>query len=168
MLKLCSCLHELSFSALMEIYEEGNRENGAEFYPDLPECQGILRAEQDFLQYLQDVFFRTPNAVYAIWLENDRYVSALRLEPYRDGFLLCALETKPDERRKGYALQLIRDVQDWLHKRGQCVIYSHISKKNLPSIGTHERCGFQKIMDHAVYLDGSVTNRSITMYFEKK
>ena len=91
MLYLARSLSRLHFSSLMAVYAESNRENGREFWPEEPEMRQIQLAEEDFYRYLSQVFFRSPGAVYAVWEENGRYVSALRLEPYRDGLLLEAL-----------------------------------------------------------------------------
>lgn len=164
MLTIIKTMKDLDFRQLMSVYEEGNRENGAEFYPDLSEGQQILRAEQDFYQYLRECFFKTQGAFYALWLEGEKYISALRLEPYQDGFLLEALETAPDHRRKGYAGKLIQAVQS-LPEIGK--IYSHVHKKNTASLKTHESCGFRRILDHAVYIDGSVQTNSSTYCYEK-
>ena len=81
MLHIYEKLKDLSFSRLMDVYEEGNRENGAEFWPELDASQQLLRAEQDFYQYLREVFFSTEGAVYCVWEERGSYVSALRQEP---------------------------------------------------------------------------------------
>ena len=48
MLKIAEKLNELDFGQLMAVYEEGNLENGVEFWPDLSQGQQILRVEQDF------------------------------------------------------------------------------------------------------------------------
>ena len=165
MLIVAKKLRELSFGKLMEVYQEGNLENGRIHYPDEPENRQIALAEQDFYQYLQQVFFRTDGAVYFIWEEHGKYVSALRLESYRDGLLLEALETAPAERRKGYAGKLIQAVQE---RFAQEKIYSHVSKRNISSLRTHEVCGFRKIADNAVYADGSVTSRSCSLCWEGK
>lgn len=158
-------LHQLSFSSLMTVYEEGNRENGKEFYPRLDEQEQLLRAEQDFYQYLKQVFFSVEGAVYCIWQDGGRYVSALRLEPYQDGLLLEALETALEHRRKGYGEQLIRAVQKaYPHVK----IYSHVHKRNAPSLNIHKKCGFRRISEEAVYIDGSVTNRCCTLCWEDK
>lgn len=162
MLYLATKLRELNFSQLMAVYEEGNRENAAIFFPDLPEGQRMIQAEQSFYQYLQEGFFSAPGAVYAIWVENGTYVSALRLEPYEDGLLLEALETMPTERRKGYAEQLIRAVQAEFSQK----IYSHVSKKNAASIAVHKKCGFQQVLDYAKYIDGSVVRTAVTLQYE--
>lgn len=160
---IAKSLKELSFSQLMQVYAEGNLENGREFWPDETEQRQMMLAEQEFYNYLSQVFFHTEDAVYMVWEEQGKYVSALRLEPYRDGLLLEALETAPSERSKGYAGMLIRAA---LEQYGDKKIYSHISKGNIASRRTHEACGFQKILDHAVYADGSVLHSSVTYCHE--
>ena len=151
---------ELAFGKLMEVYAEGNLENGRDLWPDEPEHRQIALAEQEFYQYLQQVFFKTDGAAYLIWEENGSYRSALRLEPYRDGLLLEALETAPVMRRKGYAAKL---VQAALVYAGNVKIYSHVGKKNAASLRTHQKCGFIRILDYAVYADGSVNDRCCTL-----
>ena len=108
MLHLARNLTQLRFGSLMEIYEEANREHGQMLWPDEPEMRQIQLSEQDFYRYLNEGFFRTPGAVYAVWEAGGQYVSALRLEPYRDGLLMEALETTPEQRRRGYAAALIQ------------------------------------------------------------
>ena len=163
MLILARSIRDLSFSRLMEVYIEGNLENAEEFYPDLTDGQKLMQAEQDFYQYLNKVFFRTSDAVYAIWEEQGTYVSALRLEPYRDGLLLEAFETAPPSRRQGYAEKLIRAVQDQFPNQR---IYSHVGNKNVPSLRIHEKCGFRRISEYAVYIDGSVNQRACSLCWE--
>lgn len=144
MLIIVQSMRELAFGKLMEVYQE-------------PSGTVSLRAEQELFRYLNDCFFRTPGAVYCIWQEGERYASALRLEPYRDGTLLAALQTTPDCRGRGYAGELIRAVLTWQKAHGGGRIYSHIANRNAPSIAVHDKCGFRKIADYARYLDGSVT-----------
>ncbi len=163
MLLIAEKLHQLHFGKLMEVYTEGNRKNGAYFYPNLPPHQGIMEAEQDFYRYFKDSFFTTDGAFYAVWEEDGRYYSALRLEPYRDGFLMEAVETAPEYRRKGYACRLMREVFRYM---GKGVVYVHIDKGNAPSIALHEKMGFEKILDYAVYIDGSVHQGSRTYRLE--
>lgn len=158
MLQLAHKLSELNFSALMEVYIEGNLEKAEE---DLT----LLQAEQDFYQYLKECFFTVPGSVYCIWEEAGAYVSALRLEPYQDGWLLEALETAPRQRRKGYGEQLMRAV---LARQEFGKIYSHVHKENIPSLGIHEKCGFRRISEQAVYIDGSVNQYTCSMCFERE
>ena len=158
MLRFAKKREELNFAQLMEVYEEGNRENGAEFWPDLSENEQLLRAEQEFADYLRTDFFKVKGAYYALWEEDGAYVSALRLEPFRDGMLLEGLETRLDCRRKGYATRLLQAVLELERRK----IYSHVSRKNKASLHTHEKCGFQKISDCARYIDGSVSAGAVT------
>ena len=113
------------------------------------------------------MFFRTEEAVYLIWEEARRYVSALRLEPYQDGFLLEALETAPEERRKGYGSTLVRQAQAYLCAQGTAPLYSHVSRRNRASLKTHFSCGFQKRLDCARLIDGRVDSRCVTLVWEK-
>ena len=166
MLKIATRIREMNFYALMDVYLQGNQENGAALYPRASEAEQLLLAEQDFYQYLVQCFFTVDGAVYAMWEEEGKYLSALRLEPYEDGLLLSALETMPDFRQQGYACRLIQALQEWLSQHGAIKVYSHVSRKNEASRRTHIRCGFCKILDHAVYSDGSVLTGSDTYLFE--
>lgn len=163
MLYIARSLGQLDFSQLMAVYEEGNLENARELYPHLPQGQALLQAEQDFYHYLCHDFFTVPDAYYAIWQEKGSYVSALRIESYRDGVLLEALETHPQYRRRGFAQALIRAVLP-LEKK----IYSHVGKKNAASLGVHEKCGFLRVSERSVYIDGSVNEKCCTLCFENK
>lgn len=165
MLILAHSLRDLRFGALMEVYADSNEEKASD-WPNLPRGHALTLAEQDFRQYLQEVFFPTVGALCAVWEEQGRYVSALRLEPYRDGLLLEALETRPDQRGKGYAQTLIREMQRYLAQQGPVKLYSHIAKRNSASRKVHEQCGFRIISDHAVYINGSVDYRCDTWLYE--
>ena len=159
MLILAHSLRELRFGALMEVYLQGNQEKAERDYPQEPAGSGLRLVEEDFYRYLRECFFRTPGAVYAVWEEGGSYVSALRLEPYRDGVLVTALETAPGQRRKGYASRLLGAVLGTLDGP----VYSHVAKSNLPSLALHERLGFRRIQESALYLDGSLDHRACTL-----
>ena len=165
MLRLFYQLKDLHFGDLMALYAQSNMEDADELYSELEAGEAILQVEASFYQYLREDFFTVPGAIYAVWEENNQYISALRLEPYQDGLLLEALETHPSFRRKGYAAKLIHSVTEHLTQQGQSVIYSHVSKQNTASLRTHESCGFFKVSDQAAYVDGSVTQRSCTMKY---
>ena len=166
MLRLAKNLSQLRFGSLMEIYVEANREHGQLLWPDEPEMRQLQLSEQDFYRYLSEDFFRTTGAVYAVWEADGRYVSALRLEPYRDGLLMEALETTPEQRRRGYAAALIQAVQEELRRQGSVRICSHVYKHNTPSLKTHEKCGFRPVADYAACVDGSVSRKMYTMCYE--
>lgn len=163
MLIIARSMSELSFEALMKIYIEGNTEHGIEQWPGKSEAERLALAEQDFYRYLQERFFVKPDAVYALWVVRGKYVSALRLEPNRDGLLMEALETAPEERRKGYATALIHAVQNWI---GRGKIYSHVSKLNTASLAAHRCCGFHMYLNHCVRADGTINENAYTMCYE--
>lgn len=162
MLTIATSLRQIRFGELMEVYADSNEEKASD-WPNLPHGYALTLAEQDFRQYLDEVFFRTPDVFCAIWQESGKYVSVLRMEPYKDGLLLEGLETHPCHRKKGYAAALITAVQQHL---GPVKIYSHVSKRNTASLKTHEKCGFRQISDHAVYISGSVDYRCCTLLYE--
>ena len=166
MLILARNLHQIRFHDLMQVYSESNSRTGEEEWPGLPAELSREMAEQSFYQYLKDIFFPVEGALCAIWAADGAYVSTLRIEPYRDGLLLEGLETAPEHRKRGYALLLVRAVQKMLCEKGPVKLYSHVSKKNLPSRKLHEKCGFRYFSDCAAYIDGSVSFRACTYLFE--
>lgn len=166
MLTVIRSMRELRFGRLMDVYAQTNRDTARERWPLESESYAVALAEQDFYNYLATCFFCTPGAVYCVWQAEGRYVSALRLEPWRDGLLLEGLETAPERRNYGCACALIRAVQACLRELGAVKLYSHIGKRNTVSVAVHEKCGFRKLYDHAVYADGSVDSRSGTYIYE--
>lgn len=162
MLKIAYSASELDFDQLCQVYEQSCTETGALEYPDLSANERLLSAFQDLYGQVR-CFYRIKNAFYAVWIEGGRYVSALRIEPYKDGFLLTGLETAPEVRGKGYATSLTGAVLSELAKKGSVSVYSHVGKRNTSSVAVHKACGFQKHLDHAVYLDGSVSTDAYTL-----
>ena len=63
-----------------------------------------LQEGQDFYGFLCEDFF--PEGICCVWEENGRYVAALRLQRWQDGYLLEGLQTHPDHRGRGYAKQV--------------------------------------------------------------
>ena len=116
---------------------------------------------QDFYGFLSQDFF--PDGICCVWEESGRYVAALRLQRWRDGYLLEGLQTHREHRGKGYATRLVSAALEALKMEK---VYSHISRENSPSIALHTACGFHKILDYATYLDGSVHPDSDTYVYE--
>ena len=158
-------MSQLNTEQLMGVYLQSNLEYGSRHFPDRDESVQLQLAEDGFLNYLREDFFRQRDAVYAVWICDSRYKAALRLELYRDGLLLEALETAPSARRQGYACQLLQSVLDYLQESRFKRVYSHIDKKNIPSIGVHCKCGFQRISETATFIDGTITVNSCTMCY---
>ncbi len=166
MLKIVKSIYELNTEQFLAVYEESLCKNGREFYREHSTAQQRKLAEEDLLAYLRDDFFRQRDAFCAFWVMDGVYKSGLRLEPYRDGVLLHALETAPEARKMGYAFSLISAVLEYLRQEKCLAVYSHIHKRNLPSLRLHKKCGFQQISDTAVYIDGTVTQNSCTMVLQ--
>ncbi|MBO4838666.1 MAG: GNAT family N-acetyltransferase [Lachnospiraceae bacterium] len=156
----------LDLRAFLDIYEEGIRENAAEFYPDEPAEEAVRREEESFSAFL-DEFFAKPGNTYWILEEDGAWVSALRLSRVEPGFYyLEALETRPDYRRKGCAARLIRAVTAELEKQGPVRICDCVSKRNTASVRTHERCGFRIVSGEGFdYLSGTVNDRTYGMEY---
>ncbi len=167
MLHIIDSFNQLPFSALMEIYKEGNAENGVEKYPQLPPVQQLAEAEQDFYVYLT-AFFRQPDSRYFLWEDEGRFVSALRIEPYEDGYLIAALETEPHSRNRGYAKMLLDEALSWIWKHNPAPVYSHISRVNKPSLAVHNAVGFKAFLSYCRYADGSVSHNALTLRYVKK
>lgn len=165
MLKLINHMNELNFHAIIDLYSNNNEI----FHDQLSGCdKSRFDAEQDFYQYLRDAFFSVKDAFYAVWCVENQYVSAVRAEPYRDGMLLEALETAPQYRRKGYATKLLSAVIPAVRETGYAKLYAHVSKQNLASLSVHEKCGFSKLSNSAVLIDGSVMNSYLTLLYDLK
>ena len=116
---------------------------------------------QDFYGFLSEDFF--PDGICCVWEENGRYVAALRLQRWQDGYLLEGLQTHREHRGRGYATRLVSATLETLNMEK---VYSHIRRDNAPSVAVHTACGFQKILDCATYLDGSVHPDSDTYVYE--
>lgn len=161
MLKIIKNTNQLSYGQLMQVYYETNLKNSQRYASSVNDVSGILEAEQEHYLFLQE-FFRERDAFLAVWAPDGTYKAALRIEPYQDGFLLEGLETAPDCRRQGYAKNLILHTLDYLSERGVRKLYSHIDMSNIPSVKVHESCGFLKLYDHALFVDGSVDHHTFT------
>lgn len=166
MVKFFNRFGSLPYSALLEIYEGSLESSGRELAPNASEYEQRFLAEQELYTFLSDCFFKTPGAFYALWQEDGHFCSALRMEPYQDGFLLEALETAPRLRKRGFAEMLIRETIIAL-PHGTRKVYSHIAKSNQASLTVHTRCGFQKILSYARGIDGSVLSDHVTMLYSK-
>lgn len=141
----------LDMNQMTKVYRESiEKERGFDFgYGSQP--------LQDFEDYWRYEFFSVLGASCAVWELDGNYVSVLRLEPYRDGLLITGLETAPEYRSKGMATNLLSDVIQRLKAAGGGRLYSHVERRNKPSVCVHKSCGFCLLTDHAVFLDGSVS-----------
>lgn len=165
MLEIITSFCQINFRQLLQVYEESIRNAGMERYSHMERNRQLLESEQDFYGFLTD-FIHIPGAFYFLWTSDGRYHAALRIEPYRDGVLLAGLETAPDSRRQGCATKLMMESLQYLSANGIHKVYSHISNDNTASVATHQKCGFFKISDCAVFIDGAVDFHSDTYLAE--
>ena len=159
MLRVIQSMSELPFDQLMAVYRESNMRSARRMWGEDDPERALSMVERMAYEDLQCGFFTIRDARLCVWVVENQCVSDLRLEPWRDGWLLAALETSPDHRNQGYAQSLLRSVQGYLAERGPVRLYSHIHSRNTPSIRVHEQCGFRKISDTAALLDGTITTQ---------
>ena len=164
MLKFIYRYWDVDFSDLLDVYSESLILEGAERYPYRSEYDQRILAEEDLREYLR--FFFSNGGILAIWLHDQQPVSAVRLEPYQNGYLVAGLETAPNHRGKGFATLLMNSVCEFLQARTPLTLYSHVKRSNKRSLRVHEKCGFGSYRDYAVLLDGSVDTKSDTMIRE--
>ncbi len=135
---------DLDERKLMDVYSESNYENTDYFFPDEADKNAAVRkVEAGFLDFLKNDFFNLTDAAYWILEIDGIWVSALRTCRVQKGlYYLEALETRLDHRRKGYGAILLSSVADSLKKDGPFRLCSCVSKRNIASLKTHEKCGF--------------------------
>ena len=149
MLITISEFKDIDMRKLMDIYSESNYENTDYFFPDEADKDvAVQKVEARFLDFLKNDFFEQDGASYWILEENGVWISALRLNRIQtDLYYLEALETRPDQRGKGYASLLLSSVVESLKKVGPFRLCDCVGKKNTASLKTHEKCGFRIVSD---------------------
>lgn len=130
--------------SLMAVYKESNKKNISYFFPEIQdEKQGLNMIEEEYTKWLRDDFLKSKNTFCYVWIENDLWVSSLRLHCIDSKiYFIEALETHPEYRKKGYAEKLINGIIDRLKENGDFEIHSYTSITNIASQKTHKRCGF--------------------------
>lgn len=148
LLQLCD-YNDIDERKLMDVYSESNAENADYFYPDeTDKAAAVKKVEARFMEFLKDEFYHYPEAAYWILEENGMWTSALRTCRIREGlYYLEALETRPDQRKKGYGALLLSYVIEELKKYGPFRLCDCVSKKNAALLKTHEKCGFRILSD---------------------
>ena len=159
MLIIVKDYQSLDIAQLLQLYGDELQTRGKKDYPKLPAGIALEYAELDLKEYLQEHFFAVKDALYGILLIEGQYVSALRMEPYQDGYLLHALHTDRYNRRKGFGRKLVQSVLDYI---GPNKVYSHVKKENVASVAFHLAMGFLVVSQSAIYLDGTCDQECYT------
>lgn len=154
---------------LMDIYSESNFENVDYFFPDeVNKIEGVKKVEEGFLNFLKNDFFKNELSTYWVLEENGLWVSAARtcfIKP--DIIYLEALETMPSERNKGYGVKLLSLVIESIKNKGSFRICDCVSKKNIPSLKTHEKCGFKIVSEEGIdYLNNEKDDHCFSLEYK--
>ncbi|WP_296129676.1 GNAT family N-acetyltransferase [uncultured Anaerococcus sp.] len=138
----------LDLDKLMEVYKESNYENMISLSYDY-----LDNLESTYKEYLCKDFLENKDNYLAVLANGQSYLSALRLHREDGGYLIEAIETKPEFRNLGYGLSLL-----WLvRKRIPEGFYlrSEVSEKNIKSLGLHKKLGFvekEKIENTIIFI----------------
>lgn len=160
-------LTDADIPKLMAIYADGNRDNAEYFYPELPLMEGIAKEERKFVTMLREMFFPKPENELFVWRMESQWVAALRLTRLDGFYYLEALETKPDQRKKGYGRALLEAMCKELAVRGAVTIRDCVAKRNEASLRTHLSAGFVIDQDPGIdYLGGETDERCYGMLFQ--
>ena len=167
LLEFCSMTENEMYRMVHEIYREGNVENARWRNPELEDLTEAIKAEEDsFVAFLKTFLKKEENCYYVLELDGE-WVSALRLTKIRDFYYLEALETAEAHRKNGYAAQLVGEVVQLLKTRGKVIIRDNVSKRNLPSLATHKKCGFEIEEENGTdHLSGEQSDRVYGMILE--
>lgn len=160
---------ELDAQKLMSVYAESNRENIDYFYPGAEDrAEALRQVEAGFLEYLRTDFFCRAGNTYRVLEENGVWCSAVRLYPIREGlYYLEALETHPAYRQRGCAARLLCALTEELARGGSFRLCDCVGARNLPSLRTHERCGFRRVSEPGFdYLRGLPDEGTVGMVYE--
>ena len=130
MITLAKNMGQLRFSQVAQLYE-------AE----------ALEAEQALYAFLREDFF--PGGICCLWEEKGRYVAVLRLQPWKDGWLLDGLQTHRDHWRKGYASEAAAAcIRVAFEQFGFPAVYSYMNAKNEPSFRTAMKNGMTLVDEY--------------------
>ena len=155
MLRVIYKTSQLDFSLISQIYESSGLEGSSTRYASGRTERHELQIRNELYDCFAELF--RLGGFCGLWVVEERIVSVVRIESFKDGYLVAGLATHFDFQRCGYATKLLSAVLDRIG--GTC--YSHVDKRNEASLSVHMRCGFEKLKDSARYLDGTVTTALI-------
>lgn len=160
LLEFSSMTESEMYRMVHDIYMEGNMENARWRNPELEDLTEAIKAEErSFVEFLRSFLAKEENRYYVLEMDG-RWVSALRLTRIDDFYYLEALETAEEHRKQGCAVLLIQEVVKQLKQRGQVIIRDNVSKRNIPSLATHKKCGFVIEKENGIdYLTGENSER---------
>lgn len=128
-------VEKVDLDKLMEVYRESNYENLNKLsYPSLDDLENAYK------QYLVKDFFANKENYLATLRDENNYLAALRLHREDGGYLIEAIETREDSRKKGYGSRLLSLVISRVPE--DLYLRSEVGEDNIKSIGLHKKQGF--------------------------
>lgn len=107
-------------------------------------------------------FVQAPGRLVLVEEEAGKWVSGLRaVEQPKGVWFLEAVETMPEERRKGYGKALLLDTLAELDRRGGTEVSCTIGRHNGSSIALHTGCGFAASGDPPVNCWGELEEGTV-------
>ncbi len=159
MINIVTQIDENTISRLLSVYSESMDDMRINFNNDVEMCLAYASFLRDFVQ--------NPKQLIVVETVNDDWVSALRAIETTDGhWFLEAVETKPDERKKGFGKNLLCHTIDYLKNRGMKELTCTISENNYKSQALHEKCGFVPTIDPPLNCWGELEKGTILYRLE--
>lgn len=150
-------------AAFMALYRGSALENVPDWYPELSEDEGLRTYEDSYWAYMSGPLW-AEGGIQVLLADETGYRSGLRLYPRERGWLIEALETRPDCRGQGFGLRVLRETVRTLEAEGPVRLESHVRKTNAASLATHAAAGFVRTLDYALE-DGVRDDRQVTLVY---
>ena len=167
MLLVLQSPEKLDVPALLAIYRESALENCQGMFPAENFSTSLKQYEAGYAAFMRKEFFTQPGRFWMIETADGLWASALRLLPLEEPntWMIEALETHPDHRRKGYGAQLLADTIRFMEEtHGSVTLLSGVGKRNTASLQTHLRSGFVREKETWTE-DGETSDRTCTMAY---
>ena len=160
MLKSIAYIDDDTTSRLMSVYSESMEDLKSNF-------DGEAEMRAAYAAFLRD-FIANPRQLILAEASGDEWVSALRaIETAQGHWFLEAVETKPEERGKGYGKALLRHTLAHLSTIAMQEVTCTISKKNVKSQALHGKCGFAPTEERPVNCWGELEEGTVLYRFVK-
>lgn len=161
---------EEMYRMVHEIYIEASYEIAKEKYPELEDLTEAIREEEYyFVEKFLGKFLSKHENTYYVLEEEGQWVCALRLTKLDGFYYMEALETAPEQRQKGYASKLIKEVIKFVKQNGETSIRSNVNKTNDASLATHKKCGFEIVEENGInYISGEQRNNVYGMLYSEQ
>lgn len=161
---------ELDVPKLLAIYQESSQENCQKMFPAETFTASLEQYEAGYTAFMREEYFAKPGRFWMVETTDGLWASALRLLPLEEPntWLIGALETHPEHRRKGYAARLITNAIRFMEEaHGSITLLSGVGKRNTASLQTHLRCGFVREKETWTE-EGKTSDRHCTMVYRSQ